>query len=147
VSRRVRAWSDLPAQRKNPRPSFQLSWEAEVVEYVNFLWQKTRSRKKMADKPAAISWDVPFLGPRFLPPTYLHAHRRPGLSSVMPDEQYLKPINVLHPLYYPQLTCCPRIRKNILTGSHPHKVHSDPCCGINHHCGTPDFVCEFRLLT
>ncbi|KAI5982858.1 hypothetical protein EDD15DRAFT_2109821, partial [Pisolithus albus] len=124
----------------------QLSWEAEVVEYVNFLWQKTRSRKKVANEPAAISWDVPFLGPWFLPPTYLHAHRRPGLSSVMPDEQYLKPINVLHPLYYPQLTCCPQcltsdsVTWEGWTGTGAHEVHGifqeEVALGLQLRCNT-----------
>ncbi|KAI6030974.1 hypothetical protein EDC04DRAFT_2523938, partial [Pisolithus marmoratus] len=108
VNRRVKAWSDLPAQKKNQRDLLQLSWEAEVVEYVNFLWQKTRPRKKTANEPAAIGLDVPILGPRFLPPTYLHAHKRPGLSSIVPETQYLKPINVVHPFYYPELACCPQ---------------------------------------
>ncbi|KAI6009042.1 Septin-domain-containing protein [Pisolithus marmoratus] len=107
-NRRVKAWSDLPAQKKNQRDSLQLSWEAEVVEYVNFLWQKTWPRKKTANEPAAIGLDVPILGPRFLPPTYLHTHKQPGLSSIVPEMRYLKPINVVHPFYYPELTCCPQ---------------------------------------
>ena len=95
-------------QKKSPRPSVQLNWEAEVVEYVGFLWQKTRPRGKTTRGPSPISLDIPFLGPRFVPPTYLHAQKRPGLSTITPDVQYIKPINIVHPLSFPDLACCPQ---------------------------------------
>ncbi|KAG1720557.1 hypothetical protein EDB19DRAFT_1776310 [Suillus lakei] len=73
----------------NPRPQFQLQWESEIVEYVQFLWEKTRTRSKKGE-PGKLGVNVPLLGPRFMPPSYL------------------KPLNIVHPFYYPQLARCPR---------------------------------------
>ncbi|KAG2353116.1 hypothetical protein BDR07DRAFT_1310779, partial [Suillus spraguei] len=50
---------------------------------------------------------VPLLGPQFLPPMYLHSHKRPGGGPVKPTAQYLKPLNIVHPFYFPQLAQCP----------------------------------------
>ena len=99
----MKAWSDLPTQKKNPRPSVQLNWEAEVVEYVGFLWQKTHPHGKKTHGPLSISLDIPFLGLWFVLPTYLHAQKRPGLSTITPDMQYIKPINI-HSLLFTSQT-------------------------------------------
>lgn len=55
-----------------------------------------------------VHFNVPLLGPRFLPPTYLHSHKRPGGGPVEPALQYLEPLNIIHPFYFPQLAQCPR---------------------------------------
>jgi hypothetical protein len=91
----------------NPRPQFQLQWESEIVEYVQFLWEKTRSRSKKGD-PGKLGINVPLLGPRFLPPSYLHVQKRSGGGTIEPTMQYLKPLNIVHPFYYPHLGHCPR---------------------------------------
>ncbi|KAF8423455.1 hypothetical protein L210DRAFT_3422835, partial [Boletus edulis BED1] len=90
------------------RPLAQLKWEAEVVEYVTSLWNATRCRSQKATKTKTLGFDVPILGPRFVPPTYLHSRLRPGPTNIQPDVQYLKPINIIHPLYYPELAKCPQ---------------------------------------
>lgn len=105
---RVEKWKNLPATKASERPLFQLEWEAEVVEYVNLLWNATRSRSNKSTTVKTIGHDVPLLGPRFVPPTYLHARLRPGPLNVKPEMQYLKPITIVHPLYYPELAVCPQ---------------------------------------
>ncbi|KAF9239576.1 hypothetical protein BU15DRAFT_15861, partial [Melanogaster broomeanus] len=109
VKKRVKTWKDLPAAKASLRPLFQLEWEAEVVEYVNFVWKSTRLHKK-GMPPKKLPYDVPLLGPHFMPPTQLHASKRPGTSTVSPEIQYLKPLNVVHPFYYPELAQCPQCR-------------------------------------
>ncbi|KAG2744928.1 hypothetical protein P692DRAFT_201683590, partial [Suillus brevipes Sb2] len=84
-----------------------LQWESEIVEYVQFLWEKTRSRSKKGD-PGKLGINVPLLGPRFLPPSYLHVQKRSGGGTIEPTMQYLKPLNIVHPFYYPHLGHCPR---------------------------------------
>ena len=104
-------WDNLPESRKSPRPRCQLEWEAQVVEYVSFVWDKTRPCKK-GDVAAKLSSDVPLLGPRFIPPTYLHIQKRSGSYDVGPEVQYLKPVNIIHPFYYPELACCPQCQSS-----------------------------------
>ncbi|KIJ13163.1 hypothetical protein PAXINDRAFT_14062 [Paxillus involutus ATCC 200175] len=107
VKARVTAWKNLPSQKKSPRPICQLEWEAEVVEYVTLLSKKVRPCKK-GDAPSKLSLNVPILGPHFVPPSYMHVNKRPGVVNITPEIQYLKPINILHPFYYPELACCPQ---------------------------------------
>ena len=129
MKKRITAWEKLLSSSKSsPRPVFQLEWEAEVVEYVNFIWQRTRSHKK-DDESSALPSDVPLLGPWFLPPTYLHVTKRPGNSMISPEAAYLKPLNVIHPFYYSGLARCPRCNSqhNVAwegwTGTGAHVVH------------------------
>ena len=108
VKTRVKKWRNLPAIKACDRTLVQLEWEAEVVEYVNLIWNTTRCRSSKATAVKTLGYDVPILGPRFVPPTYLHSRLRPGQGSIKPDTQYIKPINIIHPLYYPELARCPR---------------------------------------
>ena len=55
---------------------------------------------------------MPILGPRFVPPTYLHSQLQPGPTDVQSDIQYLKPISIIHPLYYLELAKCPRCQSS-----------------------------------
>lgn len=52
--------------------------------------------------------DVPFLGPRFLPPSYLLLQKRNPEADIKPSTAYLKPLHVVHPFYYPELAVCPQ---------------------------------------
>ncbi|KAG1756790.1 uncharacterized protein EDB91DRAFT_1233514 [Suillus paluster] len=74
----------------------KLRWEAEVIEYVQF------------NEPSRLAFNVPLLGPQFLPPTYLHVHKHPGEGVIKPVVQYLKPLNIIHPFYFRHLAQCPR---------------------------------------
>ncbi|KAM6489712.1 hypothetical protein JOM56_014735, partial [Amanita muscaria] len=112
-----------------PRPCAQLEWEAAIVQYVNFVHDTTRARpKKSAVSLPRLSNEIPLLGPRFLPPSYLHARKRPGNAPIEPELMYLRPLNVVHPFYYPSLARCPQCcGTNILwegwTGTGARDVH------------------------
>jgi hypothetical protein len=83
----------------------QLKWEAAVVQYVNFVWEKTQlscSTEPDAMTPQ-LSDSIPLLGPCFMPPAYLHASKRPGAMHTDPGPMYLRPLNIIHPFYYPNL--------------------------------------------
>ncbi|KAG0694993.1 hypothetical protein DFH29DRAFT_880333 [Suillus ampliporus] len=110
VEKRVRIWKESRNHKNHPRPEFQLRWEAEVVEYVQCLWEKSRPRSKKIEPTDKLGFNVPLLGPRFVPPSYLHVQKRLGLGcqAIEPATQYIKPLNIIHPFYYPQLATCPR---------------------------------------
>ncbi|KAG2115051.1 uncharacterized protein F5147DRAFT_569298, partial [Suillus discolor] len=91
----------------NSRPQFQLQWESEIVEYVQFLWEKTRRRSKKG-KTNKLGVNIPLLGPWFMPPSYLHIQKWSGGGAIDPTIQYLTPLNIVHPFYYPQLARCLR---------------------------------------
>lgn len=114
ISERIQNWANHPTRKKYPRPPAQLEWEAAIVQYVNFVQDATRARpKKSAMSLPRLSNEIPLLGPHFLPPSYLHARKRPGNAPIEPEVMYLRPLNVVHPFYYPSLARCPQ------------------CCGTN----------------
>jgi len=115
----------------NPRPRRQYEWEAEVVEYVNYISEKTRIRsaKALGTRPCLDS-KIPVLGPRFMPPSYLHARKRNQSEPIVnPEILYLKPLCVIHPFYHPELARCPRcncmdhVQWDGWTGTGPRDVH------------------------
>lgn len=95
----------------NPRPRRQYEWEAEVVEYINYITDKTRTRSTKALARPCLDSKVPILGPRFLPPSYLKA------------------LCAIHPFYFPELAKCPRcngtnnVQWDGWTGTGPRDVH------------------------
>ena len=114
----------------NPRPRRQYEWEAEVVEYINYVSDKTRIRSAKALARPYLDGKVPVLGPHFVPPSYLHARKRSQSEPVVnPEILYLKPLHVIHPFYYPELARCPRcncadgIQWDGWTGMGPRDVH------------------------
>ncbi|KAG1751553.1 uncharacterized protein EDB91DRAFT_1045192, partial [Suillus paluster] len=111
VEKRVSTWNEVRSHMNNPRPQFQLQWESEIVEYVQFLWEKTRTQFKRG-KPSKLGVNVPLLRPWFMPPLYLHIQKRSGGGAIEPKIQYLKPLNIVHPFYYPQLAQCPRCKSD-----------------------------------
>ncbi|CAA7261854.1 unnamed protein product [Cyclocybe aegerita] len=95
VDKRLKGW--LNHQDKQSRSRHQLEWEAEIVEYVDYLHQRT-SLHKNSKAPVApsLGTDIPLLGPRFFPPTYLHFMRR-----------------IIHLVFYPSaLDGCPACGSN-----------------------------------
>ena len=96
-----------------PSSDSQLDWEANVVEYVNYLYQQTKAHGNSKDtQPKPLSKDVPLLGPQFIPPSYLHIQRWHAAPVIEPESAYLKPLNVVHPFFYPRLARCPRCRSS-----------------------------------
>ncbi|KAF8546806.1 hypothetical protein OG21DRAFT_1479620 [Imleria badia] len=107
-SQSVEKWENLPPMKAYNHPLAQLQWEAEVVEYVTLLWNAVRCRSQKVLTMKTLRPDVPILRPHFVPLTCLHSRLRPGPNNIQPDMQYLKPINIIHPLYYPELAKCPQ---------------------------------------
>ncbi|KAH9855089.1 hypothetical protein C2E23DRAFT_725417, partial [Lenzites betulinus] len=87
----------------------QLEWEAHVCEYVNFLAKQVRASKPSpASFQKSLDVKAPLLGPRFVPPSFMHIQKRSASPEITPEQTYLKPLNVVHPFYYPELAECPR---------------------------------------
>ncbi|KAG0697389.1 hypothetical protein DFH29DRAFT_878740 [Suillus ampliporus] len=109
VKKCVESWTGHNDRMTNPRPRCQYEWEAEIVEYINYVSDKTRVRSAKALTRPCLDSKIPLLGPHFVPPSYLHALRRhqPELA-VNPETLYLKPLWVIHPFYYSDLAHCPR---------------------------------------
>ncbi|KAJ7591983.1 hypothetical protein C8J56DRAFT_781267 [Mycena floridula] len=87
----------------------QLKWEAEVVEYVNHVYSRVTVHGNATGVkaiPPDLPLAVPFLGPRFIAPSYNHIRKRSRAAHVRPI--YLISINIVHPLYYPELVLCPQ---------------------------------------
>jgi len=109
VDARVKAWIK---HRNTSQSSFtpQLEWEANVVEYVNFVYKLTKchGNSKKDALPLSLPKDIPLFGPQFLPPSYLHVQRRRPAPVIQPETAYLKPFNVIHPFYYDNLSKCPQ---------------------------------------
>ncbi|KAG2740956.1 hypothetical protein P692DRAFT_20688297, partial [Suillus brevipes Sb2] len=130
VKKQVESWTGHDDRMTNPRPRRQYEWEAEIIEYVNYISDKTRVRSAKALTQPHLDSKIPLLGPHFVPPCYLHALRRNQLEpAVNPETLYLKPLWVIHPFYYSELARCPRcnctdsIRWDGWTGTGPRDVH------------------------
>ncbi|KAH9952444.1 hypothetical protein BC827DRAFT_1082078, partial [Russula dissimulans] len=92
----------------------QLKWELHIVEYVTYIYSLTKvhgnATKGMSPKP--LPREIPLLGPQFVPPSHLHAQRCHGAPDLKPQSAYLKPLNVIHPFYYPMLARCPQCKSD-----------------------------------
>ncbi|EJD33866.1 hypothetical protein AURDEDRAFT_131466 [Auricularia subglabra TFB-10046 SS5] len=77
----------------------QLRWMAEVLEYVNYIHLPTRvhGNAKSVNQPVLNS-TIPLLGPRFVSP--------PPALSAQAGKLVLRPLNVVHEFYYPDLRSC-----------------------------------------
>ncbi|KAG1814113.1 hypothetical protein EV424DRAFT_1348839 [Suillus variegatus] len=121
---------------KNSQKKFEASWnsayewEAEVVEYINYISDKTRTRSTKTLARPCLDSKVPILSPRFLPPSYLHAQKRnQSEPAINPEILYLKALCAIHPFYYPELAKCLRcngtdnVQWDGWTGTGPRDVH------------------------
>lgn len=88
----------------------QLEWASAVVEYVNYVFKATtpRGSSKKGIPPLPLRPEVPFLGPRFFPPSYISLQKRSPTPTIEPESAYLKPLTIIHPFYYPELAKCPQ---------------------------------------
>lgn len=87
----------------------QLEWEAHICEYVSFISRKGRASNQTSSLPVALDSALPLLGPRFIPPSFIHIQKRNPTPQTTPDPAYLKPLNIVHPFYYPEtLSRCPQ---------------------------------------
>lgn len=129
----------------------QLEFMAHVAVYVSHLHNDTKLHGNSQAKQApTLKAEVPIYGPRFVPPTHLQTLRRKGPNApIVPETAYLRPINIVHPFYYPQLALCPDCKtddeKIFKTNSQwtagcPRKVHGlseeEYAYGVQYHCST-----------
>jgi hypothetical protein len=104
----VDAWTKArPTQTDSPH---QLEWAANVVQYVTYIYKATtvRAGTQKWTAPLTLRKEVPLLGPRFLPPTYIHLQKRSSTPDIEPATTYLKPLHIVHPFYYADLAKCPQ---------------------------------------
>jgi hypothetical protein len=93
---------------------------------VAFIYDETKPRSK-TDLPRSLPSDIPFYGPRFSPPSYAVLQKR-QTSTIEPESAYIKPVNVIHPFYYPALAKCPEcqsldVKWDGWTGTGSREVH------------------------
>lgn len=125
---RVQTWEK--SQKGQPINIAQFRWAAEVVQYVSHAYSmvKKHGNNKSTDLKL-LPDNLPLLGPRFSPPSYLHSHLRKGLPQPDPQKAYLKTLHIIHPLYYPTLGLnCPRCDSTAVswdswTSTGPRDVH------------------------
>ncbi|EIW51484.1 uncharacterized protein TRAVEDRAFT_137338, partial [Trametes versicolor FP-101664 SS1] len=101
VEKRWKAWQERRPAQSQYVP--QLEWAVHVVEYVVWVYNMTKSNTGLGPLRA----EVPLLGPRFLPPGYLHAQRRHSMPDINPETSYLKALTIIHPFYFDDLARCP----------------------------------------
>ncbi|OBZ69969.1 hypothetical protein A0H81_10476 [Grifola frondosa] len=108
VKKRTETW--LRNRSTQSRVFEQLEWEANVVQYVDYVFNETKvhGNAKRRTEPLTLKKEVPFFGPQFLPPLYLHCRKRDSVPIIEPTTAYLKPLNVIHPFYYDNLKHCPQ---------------------------------------
>src|SRR5436853_1644160 len=101
VNKRVEGWKKH--RDFQSKVEAQLKWEAEVVEYVDFVSHATAipRNSKAGTPPSTVNKTFPLLGPRFCPPSYLHATKRDTTPSIAPEGLYLKSLTVVHPTFFP----------------------------------------------
>jgi hypothetical protein len=108
VKSRVTSW--LVSRAAQSTHAAQLEWAANVVQYVNYVYSATtvHGGPKHGSVSPTLRKEVPVLGPRFLPLTYLHLHKQNSTPVIKPESTYLKPLNIIHPFYYPNIAKCPQ---------------------------------------
>ncbi|KAI0692731.1 hypothetical protein C8T65DRAFT_745002 [Cerioporus squamosus] len=102
---RVAGWKNSRKNQSN-YPG-QLEFVANIIEYVGFFAKLTCATTKGA-APLELNTRVPLLGPHFVPPSFSHVQRRQAVPHITPEIAYLKPVTVIHPVYYPELGACPQ---------------------------------------
>ncbi|KAJ7841192.1 hypothetical protein B0H14DRAFT_2360318, partial [Mycena olivaceomarginata] len=88
----------------------QLEFEANVAEYVSCIYRETRPERttktsNTIPKPKSLNVLIPIFGPKFVPPSLTDVRHRAG--KIQPEIAYIRPINIIHPFYYPMLARCP----------------------------------------
>jgi hypothetical protein len=108
VEKRVMSWK--VSRSDQTQNVVQLTWNAHIVEYVNNIYGRTTVHANSSKGTVADSLpkDILILGPRFVPPSYLHVEKRQKCPAIEPMTGYLKPLVVVHPFYYPGLAKCPQ---------------------------------------
>jgi hypothetical protein len=108
VKKRLENWKNNRTTQESSVA--QLEWEANIVEYVNYMYSRTKVHGNASKNtvPPVLPKDVPILGPRFVPPSYFHLHKRSTAPDISPETAYMKPLTIIHPFYFPKLARCPK---------------------------------------
>lgn len=101
----MNGWVDNPKCSESP---VQLRFVAEAVQYVSYAYQLTTVKKNSTKIVPGLPLGFPLLGPRFIPPDYIHITKRSSASEIVPETAYIKPLNIVHPFYHPELEICPQ---------------------------------------
>ena len=127
VHKQVEQWERSRTTQQERKE--QLEWVAHVVEYVKYLKSVTAVHGLAKDKtPRTLKATVPLMGPRFVPPTQFLQQQRKTTPTIEPEAAYLKPLTIIHPIYFPSLAECPQcgsgdIRWDEWTTTGPRDVH------------------------
>ncbi|KAG9028629.1 hypothetical protein FS837_003829, partial [Tulasnella sp. UAMH 9824] len=101
VNKQVSGWKRSGSSIPEP----QLIYASQACQYAKYLYDKTLKNGKF-------SLDLPLYGPRFSPPPPAFLHRKPSASSqISPGDFYLKPVTLVHELFWPSLLTCPTCAK------------------------------------
>ncbi|KAK7027758.1 hypothetical protein R3P38DRAFT_3190841 [Favolaschia claudopus] len=110
VADHVASWiKAAPAESRgeDSQTRLQLTFEANVVEYVALMYTESRHHgNSKSTGPKILPKGFPILGPRFVPPSLLEARKRTP-ANIQPQSLYIRPLNVVHPFYYDDF-CCPQ---------------------------------------
>ena len=103
VNDRVTQWEKIRAGHQDCN-KFELTWVSHVVEYLHRLPDHLVGLDKRLPEGMQLH------GPTFKPPS-LDEHLLHG-DELKPEDMYIRPVTVLHPLYFPDLKMCPRDRSH-----------------------------------
>ncbi|KAF8173269.1 hypothetical protein BJ912DRAFT_1065323 [Pholiota molesta] len=109
VDKRLKSWKKHKDNQSTKL--FQLEWEAEVIEYVDYLYSRlsVHGNAKAKDVARTIDKAIPLLGPRFIPPSLFHQMRRDPTPAIDPQQMYIAALTIVHPVFYPTtFTNCPQ---------------------------------------
>ncbi|KAJ7165980.1 hypothetical protein C8R46DRAFT_1219750 [Mycena filopes] len=130
VAKRLATW--LNSRGNDSQLKIQLEWEANIVEYVDFIHKETslHGNKKNSTGPPTLRLGIPVLGPRFIPPS-LHAAKKRDPFTAEPSLLYIRPLNIIHPFYY-DISTCPQCdstetKWDSWTGAGSRDVHGVRC--------------------
>ncbi|CAK5283262.1 unnamed protein product [Mycena citricolor] len=109
VQRRFESWKTNRTSQSRYDP--QLLFEAQVAAYVDYIHSETRASRKVKNSnalsnPRILRAGIPFYGPRFTPCTFRELQLR-GINTASAETVYLRPVTVIHPVYFPELGDCP----------------------------------------
>ncbi|KIO24054.1 hypothetical protein M407DRAFT_26496 [Tulasnella calospora MUT 4182] len=101
VQKRIDSWKSA----KSTPSGHQMEFAAHVCQYVKFTYSKVFANGKCDP-------NLPLYGPRFLPPSPSVLYRNPlSCSQILTRDFYLKPVTIIHELYWPSLLQCPTCTK------------------------------------
>lgn len=80
------------------------------MEYVSCIYKAMtiHAGTKNGTLPPPLEKEVLILGPHFLPPSYISIWKRHSNTNIKLASAYLKPLHIIHPFYYPELSSCPQ---------------------------------------